>query len=108
MGLWIAASLLGSGRLSFDGGWETVIIAGFILAVLNTVLKPFLVFLSLPAIIITLGLFMLFLNGAMILLVGWLYEPLNVANLWVAIVAGVIVGLVNYLVTRILEDFDRK
>jgi putative membrane protein len=82
LGLWIAASLLGPDRLNVGDSWATVAGAGFFLAVINTFVKPLLVFLSIPAILISLGLFMLV----------------------VAIVAGVIVGLVNYLVTRILED----
>lgn len=48
---------------------------------------------------------MLVLNGFLILLASWLYDPLFVSSFGVAVVAGLIVGLVNYLVTRILEDF---
>jgi putative membrane protein len=104
LGIWIAASLLGPERLSVGGRWSTVVGAGFFLALVNMALKPILVILSFPAIIFTLGLFMLVLNGFLILIASWLYDPLFVKNLGVAIVAGLIVGLVNYLVTRILED----
>lgn len=104
LGLWIAASLLGPARLSVGDQWMTVIGAGFFLAVINMALKPILVILSFPAIILSLGLFMLVLNGFLILLASWLYEPLFVKSFGVAVVAGLIVGLVNYLVTRILED----
>ena len=47
---------------------------------------------------------MLVLNGFLILIASWLYHPLYVKNLGVAIVAGIIVGLVNFLVSKILED----
>lgn len=104
LGLWVAASLLGPERLSVGGRWGAVIGAGFFLALVNMALKPILVILSFPAIIISLGLFMLVLNGFLILIASWLYEPLFVKNLGVAIVAGLIVGLVNYLVTRIIDD----
>jgi putative membrane protein len=67
-------------------------------------IKPFLVLISFPAIILSLGLFMLVLNGFLVLLVSWLYDPLYVKNLGVAIVAGVIIGLVNYLVSRVLKE----
>lgn len=108
LGLWVAASILGSHGMKLGGGntktWVAAIIAGFFLAFVNMLLKPLLVVLSFPAIILSLGLFMLVVNGLLILIVSWLYSALVVPNIWVAIVAGLIVGLVNYLVSRILED----
>ena len=104
LGLWVAASLLGPARLDVGGRWGTVLGAGFFLALANMLLKPLLIILSFPAIIISLGLFMLVVNGLMILIASWLYSPLKVHGLGVAIVAGIVVGLVNYLVSRVLED----
>jgi uncharacterized membrane protein YvlD (DUF360 family) len=46
----------------------------------------------------------LVVNGFLILLVHWIYSPLYVKNLGVAVVAGIIVGLVNFLVSKVLED----
>lgn len=105
LGLWIASSLLGPARLSVGEDWTTIAGAGFFLAVVNMALKPILIVLSFPAIILSLGLFMLVLNGFLIMLADWLYEPMFVRSFGVAVVAGLIVGLVNYLVSRILEDF---
>jgi len=108
LGLWIAATLLNSHgmKLGVDGTktLTAALIAGAVLALVNMFVKPILVFLSIPALILSLGLFMLVVNGLTILLVSWLYSSLVVPNLWIAIVAGVIVGVVNYLVSRILED----
>jgi putative membrane protein len=104
LGLWIAASLLTSSRLSVGEGFGTVVAAGLFLALVNMALKPILIILSFPAIIFSLGLFMLVLNGFLILIASWLYSPLYVKNLGVAIIAGIIVGLVNFLVTKVLED----
>ena len=104
LGLWIAASLLGSSRLSYGDSWETLLIAALVLALVNMGIKPLLVILSIPAIILSLGLFMLVLNGFLILLVHWIYNPLFVKNLGVAIIAGIILGLINFLVTKVLED----
>jgi putative membrane protein len=108
LGLWIASAFLGAERLSVSGHWVAWIIAGFILAVVNMLLKPFLLFLSFPAILITLGLFMLVVNGFLILVVHWIYPTLYVKNLGVAIVAGIILGLVNWLMSQVLEDFSKK
>jgi putative membrane protein len=104
LGLWIAEALLGASRLSVGTNWKTVVGAGFFLALVNMFLKPLLVFLSIPAILLSLGLFMLVVNGLMILVASWLYSPLFVENFGVAIIAGIIVGLINFLVTRVLDD----
>lgn len=103
LGLWIAAGLLSS-RISYDNRIQVVIIAGLVLAIINAVLRPFIVIFSLPAILFTLGLFMVIINGFMVFLVSKIYTPLHVTNFWAAILAGMIIGLVNYLVTTILED----
>lgn len=102
LGLWIAAALLGGGiRYS---GWWVLIVAGLVLAALNTVLKPILVILSLPVIVLTLGLFMIVVNGAVVFLVSWIYPPLHIDGFGAAVVAGIIVGLVNYIVTAVIAD----
>jgi putative membrane protein len=104
LGLWVASGLLGSQRLSVGNTVWTVLIAGLFLALVNMAIKPILVILSFPAILLSLGFFMLIINGFLIILVHWIYNPLYVKNLWVAVVAGVIVGIVNFLVSKILED----
>ncbi len=102
LGLWITTGLLGD-RITFNNELKNIVVAGLILAVINTLIKPIVVMLSLPAILFSLGLFMIVINGLMVLLVSWLYSGLDVSSLWVAMVAGIIIGLVNYLVTTILE-----
>ena len=103
LGLWVAAGLLGAERLSYDNRAGVIITAGLILAAANFVLKPILVLLSLPAVLLSLGLFMLVINGLMVLLVSEFYSSLYVKNFGAAIVAGLIVGLVNYLVSTIVD-----
>lgn len=104
LGLWIAASFLSS-SISYDSKLKVIILSGLILAIINTILKPILVVFSLPALIFTLGLFMIVINGLTVYIASKLYEPLQVTNFWAAMFAGMVIGLVNYLVTAILEDF---
>ena len=104
LGLWVASGLLGPSRLSVGNTVWTVLVAGLFLALVNMALKPLLVILSFPAILLSLGLFMLIINGFLILLAHWIYSPLYVKSLWVAVAAGVIVGIVNFLVSKVLED----
>lgn len=103
LGIWIAAALLGH-RLTYDESFVVLVIAGFILALVNAIIKPIVILLSLPAILLTLGLFMLVVNGLMVLLVAWLYGPLEVSGFWSAMLAGLIIGVVNFLVSTIIES----
>lgn len=103
LGLWIAAGLLG-GSVSYGNHVTAVIIGGLILAAINALLRPLLILLSLPAILLTLGLFMIVINGLTVYLASILYRPLQIQSFGTAIFTGIIIGLVNYLVTAILEE----
>ncbi len=102
LGLWLAAGLLDNG-LTYNNSLVVILISGLILAIINIVLKPIIVILSLPAVVVTLGLFMIVINGLMVFIASKLYTPLHVTNFWAAILAGMVIGLVNYLVTTIVE-----
>jgi putative membrane protein len=103
LGLWIAAGFL-SNSITYGSKLRDIVIAGLVLAVVNTVVKPVLIIFSLPAILLTLGLFMVIINGLTVYLASKLYHPLHITNFWAAVFAGMVIGLVNYLVTAILED----
>ena len=103
LGIWIAAGILGE-RINYGSRIGVIIMAGLILAIVNVVIKPIVIILSLPAILFSLGLFMIVINGLMILLVSKLYTPLHVTNFGAAMLAGMVIGLVNYLVSAILEE----
>jgi putative membrane protein len=106
LGLWIAAGFL-STSITYDSKLRVIIIAGLLLAIINVIIKPILIIFSLPAIILTLGLFMIVINGLTVFIASKLYEPLHITNFWAAIFAGMVIGLVNYLVTAILEDVKK-
>lgn len=105
LGLWIAAGLL-SRSITYNNSFWVIIVAGLVLAVINTVLKPVLIIFSLPAILFTLGLFMIIINGLTVFIASKIYHPLHVTNFWAAVFAGMVIGLVNYLVTTVLEDVN--
>lgn len=103
-GLWIASEVLGAGSISYGGKVSAVIVSGLILATVNTFIRPLVVFLTLPAVLLTLGIFMVVINALMVLLAARLYGPLQVDGFGVAIIAGLVIGLVNWLVSAILEE----
>lgn len=107
LGLWIAAALLGTG-ITYNSQLRVIIIGGLVLAIINLFIRPIVVVLSLPAILLTLGLFMIVVNGFTVFLASKLYTPLHITNFWAAIFAGMVIGLVNYLVTAILEERKKQ
>ena len=103
LGLWIAAGLLGD-SIDYESRLRVIVISGLVLAIVNTLIKPIVVIVTLPAILFSLGLFMIVINGLMVMVASQLYDPLHVTNFGAAMLAGMIIGLVNYLVLTILED----
>jgi len=102
LGIWIASRLLDQ-RISYNSRFTVILIAGLVLALVNTLVKPLIVLLSLPAILFTLGLFIIVINGLMLTLVSALYPSLQISGFGIALLAGMVIGLVNYLVSTILD-----
>lgn len=94
LGLWIAARL--SDNIEYGDSLWVIFWAAVIFSLVNAVLKPVLILLTFPAIIITLGLFMLVINGTMVWLVSEIYGPFDVNTFGAAILAAIIIWIVNY------------
>lgn len=102
VGLWIASRLLGGGFDDTDATNTTFLIAGLVLSLANSLLKPIVIVLSLPAILVTLGLFMFIVNGLMVYIALNLVPNLQI-SFFSAIVTGVIISLINYIISGFLE-----
>lgn len=96
------ASLLLSG-ITYQEEWHVLLIAALVLSVINALIKPFVVILSLPALLLTLGIFSIIINGFMVYLAHIIYRPFQVSSFGTAVLAGLVVGLVNYIVTRVFD-----
>jgi len=90
--LWIADALFSDVDST---GWGALIIAGLVFGIVNTFVKPLLVLLSLPIVIITLGLFLLFVNMAVLALTDWLVSGFNIEGFWTFVGATIVVWIVN-------------
>lgn len=104
LGLWIASELLGNESVSYGERISAVVVSGFILAVVNMLLKPLVIFLTLPAVLLTLGVFMVVINALMVLVAAYLYGPLEVNGFGIAVLTGLVIGLVNWLISIIVEE----
>ena len=84
------------------GGFVGVVIIGLIFGIVNAIIRPILKFVTFPLIIITLGLFILVINGLMLLLTGALVPSyLYVSGLGTAILGGIVMGIINMILEAI-------
>ena len=77
--------------------------AGLILSVVNTVIKPIVTIFSLPLIFLTLGLFTILVNAAMVGLTIWILPDVQM-SFWGAIESCLLISLINYLVNLAMPD----
>jgi putative membrane protein len=100
LGLWVATTLI-SGLAIADP--MTLVLAAVLLGVCNAVVKPVLVILTLPATVLSLGLFLLVINGAMLALVAWMLPGFTIAGFGSAVLGAMIVsvtGIIGSLVFK--------
>lgn len=109
VGLWVAVRLLGTGYddVGITAGFWGFLFAGLIFSVINSLVKPLLVIVSLPAILLTLGLFTLVVNGVLVYISLALAPGLSM-SFGNSIITGIILSLVNYIVGAAVEIRTEK
>lgn len=73
------------------------LIAALILGILNIVIKPILQILTLPINLLTLGLFTLVINAILLEVVAWLIPGFSIASFWSAILGGLFISIVSWI-----------
>lgn len=103
-GLWIAVRLFGTGFSDEQivAGFWAFLLAGLIFSVVNAVFKPIAIIVSLPAILLTLGLFTIVVNGLMVY-ISLALAPGLTMTFGHSILTGIILSLVNYIVSSMAE-----
>jgi putative membrane protein len=104
IGLWIASSIVPGVEVRSGGA---LIAAAVLLAAVNAIVRPILIILTLPITLLTLGLFLLVLNGLMVELVSSLLHGFYVAGLWPAIWTSLIVSITGWLVNGFIGPQGR-
>src|SRR5262247_680 len=88
--------------VSIDG-WGPLLIGAAVLAIANTIIKPILTLLTLPLVIVTLGLAYFAINVLMLALAEWIAPDFSIDGFWTYIGATIVVWLVNVIVGAILD-----
>ena len=78
LGLWAAAAIIPGVRID---DWRTLIIGALLLGIVNAVIRPIILILTLPLTVLTLGLFILVVNGISLSLVAWVLPGFHIAGL---------------------------
>ena len=94
LGLWIASAIVPGMRIT---GTSTLLIAAFLLGLVNAVVRPLVLLLTLPITVLTLGLFLLVVNGAMLALVAAMLDRFELAGLLPAILGSLVVSLTGWV-----------
>ena len=101
LGLWIATKAFTG--LWFDSAW-TLLFAAVLLGIVNAVVRPIAVVLTLPLTLLSLGLFLLVINAGMLGLVAWLLDGFRVSGFWTALAASIVVSLTSWAASGLLSD----
>jgi putative membrane protein len=94
LGLWLAATIVPGVNIA---GVGTLMIAALLLGVVNAVVRPLLIILTLPITVITLGLFLLVINAAMLALVAWALPGLTIDGFFPALLGSIVISVVGWL-----------
>jgi putative membrane protein len=96
LGLWVASSIVPGVAFASTG---TLIWAALALGVVNALVRPIMVVLTFPITVLTLGLFLLVINGLMIQLVAHFLKGFQVDGLWPAILTSIVVSLTSSVIS---------
>ena len=104
LALWVANAIWDS--VSIHGFWA-YFIGAVVLGIANAVIKPILAILTLPLIVLTLGIFYLFINILMVLLAEWIAPNFSIDGFWTYVGVVFIIWLVNWVASLAVDLFER-
>src|SRR6184192_2540339 len=104
LGLWAAETIVPGVHLD---GWGNLVVAALLLGVVNAVIRPIILILTLPLTVLTLGLFILVVNGISLALVAWVLPGFTVAGLVPAVLGSIVVGLTGWFASTFVGGSGR-
>jgi putative membrane protein len=104
--LWVAAELFDG--IGYSGNEWVVVAAALVFSLVNIFVKPLVILFTLPLVILTLGLALFFVNLLMLYLTSWIVDDFKVESFGAAILATIIVWVVNTLLEAVFGRVDRE
>jgi putative membrane protein len=102
LGIFLTASVVPG--IEYRGGIFYLLLTGLVIGLINLLVKPIVTLLSLPLIVVTLGLFFLLINGAMLWLAAALLDGLTIDGCLPAVLGGLVLALFNWLVRAFTSE----
>ena len=102
--IWVASKLLDG--VTYGGEWQNLLLAALVLTIANWLVKPFLTFLALPVIVLTLGIALFFVSLVMLLLTSWIVHGFQIDGFWTYVGVVVILWLVNWVAYTIIDELE--
>ena len=103
-GLWAAATIVPGVAIT---GWQALLVSALLLGMVNAVIRPVILILTLPLTVLTLGLFILVVNGISLGIVAWLVPGFHLAGLWAATLGACVVGLTSWFASSFVGGSGR-
>ena len=100
--LFVAAWILSG--VSYGDSWWTLLIAAVVFTLANAFVKPVLAVLSIPFIVVTLGIFYFLINVLMLYVTDWVVGDFEIKTFWWGVLAAIIVSIVNGILHMIFGD----
>jgi len=90
--------------IHYEGDWIYLLLTGVVFGLLNLTVKPLVTVLSLPVVVLSLGLFFIVINAFILYLAAWLLDGLSVDGCGAALLGGLVIALFNWVV----RAFDKE
>lgn len=100
--LWAAGSLISG--IDLDGDFWTILLVALVFGLVNTFIKPILKILSFPVILLSLGLFTLVINAAMLGLTANFTDALSIDGFWSALLGAIVISVVSAILNQFVSD----
>ncbi len=104
--LWAAAYFVDG--MDLTGDWTGIMIVAAVFGIVNAIIRPIIIFLSIPALILTLGLFTIVINSILLQITDAFSSNLTVDGFWTGILGALVVSVVSSLLSSFLGDGDKK
>ena len=108
--LWVAIELVPG--LQYEGGWLSLLIIAFIFGLVNALVRPIIILLTCPLIVLSLGIFVLVINTLMLALTVWLSRDvfnlgLTSTGFWATFFGALVISIVSGVISLLIKD-DRE
>jgi putative membrane protein len=103
--LWVASELLDG--MTYGDSFGVLVLAALVFTIANWIVKPVVTILTLPLIILTLGVAYFFVNVLMLLLTDWVVDDFEAGGFWTVVGATIIVWVVNLVISAAMHDLSR-